>query len=508
MNGLKFAQPWWLAAIPAAMVLSLILFRWADVKRRKALHAFASERLLETLTSSVSTRRRFIKKILWVASVVLVFVSLARPQWGFRWEEVKRKGIDILIAVDTSKSMLAEDVKPNRLTRAKLAVSDLVEKLDGDRIGLIAFAGTAFLQCPLTLDYDAFGQALDALDVNTIPRGGTNIASALEEAQKTFQLGNSNHKILILLTDGEDLEANGIEAAKQVAKQDLRVFTVGVGSVAGELIPMPMEGGGIEFLRDASGQPVKSHLDENTLRQIAEATGGFYVPLGQQNEGLKTVYEQGLAPIPKQELFSRMNKVYKERFQWPLGLALLCLIVEFLISDRRKAGTWMDWKRGIRFPWKRKGIAILVLCLAATISAEASPWKGERAYKQQDYDHAFEQYKQAAETHPGKAEFQFNAGAAAFKAKKYPEALRAFEQALKTDKTDLQQQAFYNLGNTQYRLGQETEKTDRSQTIQQWQSALQSYERAMTLKSDDADAKYNDEFVKKKLEKLQQLPPP
>ena len=209
--------------------------------------------------------------------------------------------------------------------------------MDGDRVGLIAFAGNAFLQCPLTLDYDAFRQSLDALDTKIIPRGGTDIAAAIHEAEAALEGNGNNERILVLLTDGEDLEGNALDAARAAAKNGLKIFTVGVGSASGELIPVADEEGGTQFTKDASGQFVKSRLDETMLKQIAEATGAMYQPLGQQAQGLETIYTTRVwRSSPGDELASRMQKVDIERFQWPLALGLLCLVLEPLIGIRRK----------------------------------------------------------------------------------------------------------------------------------------------------------------------------
>jgi len=496
---MKFEFPAWLIVIAVAIPLLIWAFRRFDRIRAEALKHFAAPHLLEMLTANVSVGLRSVKRWLFALVIVLCLVALARPQAGFRWQEVKRKGIDILFAIDTSKSMLAQDVNPDRLTRAKLAVTDLVEKLQGDRVGLIAFAGSSFLQSPLTLDYDAFRQSLDALDTGIIPKGGTDIATAIREAESAFSLGGQNHKILVILTDGEDLEANGIAAAKQAAKNGMRIFTVGVGSSGGELIPIPGESGGIDFLKDAQGKPVKSKLDDSTLRKIAEAAGGSYEPLGRQGEGLDTLYERTLSQIPKQELSSRMNKIYTERFQWPLALAVLLLVIESMLGDRRSA-------RKLKFEisklkWARAAGAFVLLALAAP--AWASPQSAEKAYQSGKFPEAVSDYKAAAEKNPGKPELVFNTGAAAYKSGAFAEAAAAFQKSMKTDQVELQQQAFYNLGNTQYRIGQQTEKTKPEQTIQAWQQALGSYESAMGLRKDDADAKFNYEFVKKKLEELQ-----
>ncbi|HEY2344099.1 MAG TPA: VWA domain-containing protein, partial [Chthoniobacteraceae bacterium] len=264
---MQFAQPLWLIVGAVACALLAWQYRRFDRAQRAALAQFAGARLLDKLTSSVSPGRRRVKRALFTLGVGLLFVALARPQAGFEWQETHRKGLEILFAVDTSKSMLAEDVKPSRLARAKLAVTDLVAKLNGDGVGLLAFAGNGFLQCPVTLDYDAFQESLDALDTNTIPRGGTDIASAIREAEAVFQTRSAADKILVLITDGEDLGGEGIAAAEEAAKHGVKIFTVGVGSAAGELIPVPNENGGVEFAKDENGQLVKSHLDEATLKK-------------------------------------------------------------------------------------------------------------------------------------------------------------------------------------------------------------------------------------------------
>ena len=251
---MKFAEPIWLIAGLIACTLLGWLYRRFDRRQHAALTAFVSPHLLDQLTRSVSPGRRRLKHALIVMGVACVFTALARPQAGYRWEETHRKGLDILFAVDTSKSMLTQDVKPDRLTRAKLAVDDMVNKLDGDDVGLLAFAGDAFLQSPLTLDYDAFRESLDALDTNTIPRGGTDMARAITEAQAAFTAENDHDKILVLITDGEDLDGNAVAAAGAAAKDGVKIFTVGVGTTVGELIPVPAENGGTEFLKDSSGQ--------------------------------------------------------------------------------------------------------------------------------------------------------------------------------------------------------------------------------------------------------------
>lgn len=503
---MKFAEPYWIfIGLFACAAIALLYMRF-DRWQRSALSTFAAGHLLKQLTVSYSRRRTHLKRTLFLIGVALLFVVLSRPQWGYRWEETKRRGIDILFAVDTSKSMLAQDIKPDRLTRAKLAVTDLVSKLEGDRVGLIAFAGSAFLQSPLTLDYDAFRQSLDALDTEIIPRGGTNVASAIREAQQTFA-ASENQKIVVLITDGEDLEAKGVQAATAAAKAGLKVYTVGVGSASGELIPAPDANGGTEFAKDESGQLVKSRLDEAALQEIAQATGGMYQALGQQGQGLETIYQQALAPLPKQELMSRRQKVYIERFQWPLLAGLACLLLEMIIGTRKAAS--LRSRRFVPLParFRLRGLkpahaAAAVALIALPSVVDASPQSAERAYEKGNFKEAQEQYKQAAEKHPDTAALQFNLGAAAYKAGEFDKAVPAFQKTLQSDQLNVQQLAYYNLGNTQFRLGQKSAEEKPEETIKTWEEALQSYEAALKLKPDDADAKFNRDLVKKKLEEL------
>ena len=510
---MNFAEPLWLIAGLAAGLLLGWRYRRFDRQQHTALTTFASPHLLDRLTRSVSAGRRQWKHALVIAGVAGLFVALARPQAGYRWEETHRKGLDILFAVDTSKSMLAQDVKPDRLTRAKLAVSDLVDKLNGDSVGLIAFAGEAFLQSPVTLDYDAFHEALNALDTSVIPRGGTDIACAIGEAQTAFHAEKDHDKILVLVTDGEDLEGNAVTAAEAAAKDGVKIFTVGVGSATGELIPVPAENGGTEFAKDAAGQFVKSRLDETMLKKIATVTGGMYQPLGQQGEGLTAIYRQGLAPFQRHELAARQHRVYLEQFQWPLLAALGCLLAELLIGTRKRLPRVVEApisSKAARLAARRPKLAppaaaaALVLAMVAWPGfVQASPQSAEKAYRKGDFATAEQQYQAAAAKAPGKPELEFNAGSAAYKAALFDKSADAFQKSLKTDQVKLQQDSYYNLGNTQYRLGQKTETTNPQQTIPVWQQAIQSYEAALQLKADDVDARYNRDLVKKKLEQLQ-----
>lgn len=489
------SPPWLLAAVAAAIAL-LLFWRRADRSRRAALERFAAPQLLADLTASVSARRRSVKRSLVVAGVLLAGLALAGPQYGFTWEETQRRGIDVLIALDTSRSMLAQDVAPNRLERAKLAVRDLVDQLGSDRVGLIAFAGSAFLQCPLTLDHAAFLESLDALQPGVIPTPGSDLASALRTAEQALATEQRNVKLLVLFSDGEDLGGSAIEAAKHAAEQGIRVFTVGVGSDNGELIPVPSAKGGTEFLKDPQGQYVKSKLDAETLRQVAELTGGFYEPLGRRGEGVTAIYDRALAPLPKEELASRMRRVPIERFQWPLALALLFLGLEPMVRERVSRGRGRRGKAA-------SGIVLLLASLAAAGTAHAaSVREAQRLYAAGKYAQALAEYQAAVGDKPT-PQLDFNMGAAAYKAGQYGDAAGAFARALGSDDPKLQEQGFYNLGNAQFRLGEQTKESKPQQTMQAWQQALDAYEGALKVDPKDEDARYNRDFVKHALEELQ-----
>jgi Ca-activated chloride channel family protein len=322
----------WVLLLAPVLVVFLI---WGFRARRRALMRFAAPSLTEQLADSVRPAARRWKAILTVAAVLLMALALTQPRWGFEWREVKRTGVDIAVLLDVSKSMLTEDVRPNRLAQAKYAVQDLLEKLRGDRIGLIAFAGTAFVQCPLTVDYEAFRLTLKDADPRIIPRGGTAIGVAIRTALKAFEAGEGRDRAIVLITDGEETEGDALAAADEAAKAGVKIYTIGVGTAEGELIPIREEGKPMEFLKDRDGAVVKSRLNEEMLKQLALKTGGIYVRSVPGDFGIDTIYDKGIAQLQRKEYQTRLQKRYFERFQWPLGLAFALLVVESFVSDRR-----------------------------------------------------------------------------------------------------------------------------------------------------------------------------
>src|SRR5882672_6563312 len=332
---MRFAHPQILSLLAVFPPLMLVFFWWSWHKRQQLITQFIQARLLSALTVGISPARLKLRLASLVLSVVCIILALARPQWGFDWEPTKQRGLDILVAIDTSKSMLAEDIAPNRLNRAKLAALDLMRQAKSDRLGLIAFAGTAFLQCPLTVDDTAFRQSVETLDVNIIPQGGTALAEVIQTAMAAFKEGD-NYKALVLLTDGEDHDSGAVDAAKKAAEAGLQIFAVGIGSAEGELLRIKDANGRTDYVRDEDGNVVKSHLNEELLKDIAKETQyGIYLRL-QGAKSIETLYQQGLSRLPKSEHQEKLVRQYHERYQWPLALALILLTIEMLFPERKR----------------------------------------------------------------------------------------------------------------------------------------------------------------------------
>lgn len=330
---MRFAQPHFIALFLATCTL-IIFYAWSFRIRRKVRERFAQRELLPELLTQVNPKRQMLRAACLVTGIFFCLVAWMRPQWGFRWQEVKRRGLDIIIAVDTSKSMLASDIKPNRLERAKLAIRDFAQNLKGDRIGLVAFAGSAFLECPLTVDYGGFLLSLENVDTGTIPKGGTFISGAIKEAMRSFPTGEKKSKVLVIITDGEDHEGDPVLSAEEAKKEGVIIFCIGIGTREGELIFVDEQGGDKEFLKDSQGNAVKSRLNEEVLQKIALTTGGMYIRSTSAEFGLDLLYRKRLSAMEKSDFESKMNKFYEERYQIFLALGLLLILTETLISEK------------------------------------------------------------------------------------------------------------------------------------------------------------------------------
>jgi Ca-activated chloride channel family protein len=329
-----FAEPRWLWLAAGAPVLLAWLHAHAARKRREQLAKMASPQFIGQLSASHSPARRRLKEILLLLAIAFAGLALARPQWGSVETSNAFVGEDVVFALDCSLSMTTSDVLPSRMQRAKFAMLDFVKHQSHGRVGLVAFAGSAFLQCPLTFDADAFEETLMSLDEKTIPIPGTDIGRALNEAYRAMDKG-SRRKLVVLVTDGEDLEKSGIAAAKKLATNGVVVFTIGVGTPTGKEIQTRNAAGQPELLRDAHGEIVRSQLDETTLREIAQVTGGNYYPLGTLGDGLLKV-RSAIHTLDTASGQRPAEKNGVDRYYFCVAGGLVLLVMESLIGTRRK----------------------------------------------------------------------------------------------------------------------------------------------------------------------------
>jgi Mg-chelatase subunit ChlD len=416
-----FAEPRWLWLAWMAPGLLLLLLPYAARARRRQMAAFAAPDLHESLLRSHSARRRVVKNLLVILIMAGLGLALARPQWGEQEEVTQALGEDVLFVLDGSRSMMAADVRPNRLTRAKLAILDFVQRFGRGRIGLVVFAGQAFLQCPLTFDYDAFGEALMAVDDQTIPVPGTDIGRALDEAFLAMEK-DRRRKSMVLVTDGEDLEKLGIKKARALAEKGVVVYAIGVGTPAGAPLLVGNAQGVLEPVRHASGQPVESRLDEATLRAIAEATHGLYEPLGALGEGMTKVRQSvdSAAFLPGA---SPRRKLGVDRFHVPLAVVTVLLVVESLLGTRRRG---------------RAVLPLLLLFLSAGVpSASAAELAVKPPVTPRDF---------------------YNDGTQKLRQGKWREAEQALQTAVGTQNERVQAPALYNLGHVRFQQGLEALK--------------------------------------------------
>ena len=516
---MTFGAPEWLWGL-LLIPLLIALFMRAEHRGLQRLQQFVSARLLPQLAGTVNRRRRIIRFGLLLLGLALAIGSLAQPRWGYTFEDVKRKGLDLLVAVDTSRSMLSNDVQPNRLDRVKLAIQDLIDELQGDRVGLIAFAGRAFLQAPLTIDYDAVIEAVNDLDTKTIPEGGTNISSAITLATQSFGKSAMGNRALIIFTDGEELSGDAAKTAKAAADAGVRIFTIGVGTPQGSLIPVTSDNGETSFVKDSAGQVVKSKLDDKRLREVAEATGGFYLHLENGPRTMQQVQSEGLTKMQAAEMDVRLSRRPIERYEWPLGGALIALALSILIPERKRVRERAYVPAPARNaahnlaggPAKAAGAAAAILILLCSSAFATAP--GINAYQQGKFENAYKEFQETLKSHPqsrAEEKLQFDSAAAAYKLKDYNKALESFSQALLTPDTGLQTKGHYNLGNTLYQRG-EMQKTD-DKKLSDWTNALDHYEQTLKLDPQNKEAKDNYEYVKRKIDELknkkeQQQPSP
>ena len=375
---MKFVNPyllnlfWGLIPVVGIMVYGIL-------KRKKILLEFATRSMLPAIAPGFDLKRQWVKTALITIAFGFSIVALAGPQLGFRWEKTTQKGVDIMIALDCSKSMLAEDIQPNRLERAKREIIDLLQMLKSDRAGLVAFSGKALLQCPLTLDHDAFNIFLKVLEPEFLPVGGTDLDAAIQTCYSGFEKASDTQKAIIVITDGESTTGTAVETAKEMAKQGIKIFCIGVGGREGA--PIPDTQGG--FKKDASGNIVLSRVDEKGLQELAAVTGGAYVRSVAGDMDLDLIYtDKILGTMERKTVTSGKKKVWENRYQWFLFPGLMLLLIEMLLPAKKKP-------HGV-------SIFILAVLMAATVcppdvaaqSVSSSVKKGIQAFEKQNYQQA------------------------------------------------------------------------------------------------------------------------
>jgi len=318
-----------------ALPILVLFFLWARNARVRSRESFARPSKFAILAQTYSRTGRVWKLILLLLATAFIIIAAARPQWGTHAVMMKRQGLDIMIVLDTSNSMEAEDLKPNRLEKAKQEIRGIVERLSGDRIGLVLFAGQSFIHCPLTLDYSAFNIFMDVVGTDIIPTQGTAIGDAIETALAGYEKEDRKYKVMILLTDGEDHDTKPIEAAEKASEMGVKIYTIGLGSVRGEPIPIKNKRGDVlGYKKDENGEVVMTSLDESTLRQIAEITDGSYYRATAGELELDRIYEEILG-LERRELEGKLMTQYEDRFQYPLAAGVFLLILDFLVTDRK-----------------------------------------------------------------------------------------------------------------------------------------------------------------------------
>lgn len=489
---MTFAAPIWLVITGVLIFVLICLLSFGLRQRGKLLALFAAERLLPLLTEEANIKRIITKSTLIVLALGSIGIALSRPQYGIELTERKARGLDIVFVLDSSKSMLASDLRPNRLERAKLAVLDLVGRLDGDRIGLVAFAGHAFLQTPPTLDYAAFRESLNSVDPEVMTRGGSDLGNAIEEASKAFP-AQDNIKVVVLLTDGQDLSGTSLKAAKSVSEDGIKIYTIGIGTPAGEYLKIPNADGSERFVRDAEGKPVRSQLDESTLQEIAQLTKGSYSRLSDQS--LDQLFNSVIANLPRTERESEMQEVRIERFQWAIAIAFLLLVLELCLPRRIS---------------NKQSFAALTLCLIVVpLDGQARENQIVKPESKTQLSDPLEQ-----ENIPDEIDTQvsdpreiYNNAYGAFRRGDYEVAHASFAQAVR-DSTDLnlQRDAIYNMGHAAYQIGEAAfQAQDFTSAIDQWISAEALFESSTQIDPSDTNAKQDAEQVAKRRQALEEL---
>ena len=488
---MHFAYPhvlWLLWLLPPIAGLYVL----AANRKKAALERFSEEQFLDQLLPGRSRTRSLFRGLMLGLALASMLAALAGPRWGFRWEEVERRGVDLVVALDLSRSMLAEDAKPDRLAAAKREIRDLIDLLEGDRVGLVVFAGTALVQCPLTLDYGAFSVFLDQLNPNSVPIGGTDLAAAVETATGTFVKEERSGRAVLLITDGEDHSGALREAATKAKAQGVHVFVVGMGSPEG--VPIPDGSGG--FIKE-SGRVVLSKLDEGGLKELALTTGGSYVRSVEGDLDLRKVYLEDIKQtLESRSLSSSRQKRWEERFQPFLLLALFFLLAEATVGPPRSKKTSTRQSSGAPL-----ASVLFLLSLTAGVFGGVSPAQagwfssddparlGYSAFRDGRFSEALENWLRAQTDTPTDRRLDYNVAQAHYRLEDYPSAETSFRAASATGDTQLAADAWYGVGNSAFQQGRYPE-------------AIAAFEEVLELRPEDEDAEANRDLAQRRYEEL------
>ena len=473
---------WLLATIP---VFAAAYWAYTRHKRRQ-LEAFGDAELMEQLMPNASRVRPTVKFSIVLVALALLIIAAARPQFGQSERTEKRQGIEAIVALDISNSMLAEDVAPNRLDRAKQMLSKLMDNMVNDKVGLVVFAGDAFVQLPITCDYVSAKMFLNSIKPELIKTQGTAIGQALSTSIRCFGEQSDASRAIILITDGENHEDDAVAVAKRAKEMGIQVLVVGIGKPEGSPIPMP---GTNNFRKDREGNVVVSRLNEDMCREIAQAGGGIYVRCDNTNTATKAIQKE-LDKLATQEIETQVFTDYNEQFQSFALIALLLLVIDFFIFNRKnKSISKMD----IFGEHRVLTIALLLVSVNTFAQKEAGDVRrGNKDYRQQNYTEAEVDYRRALEKNKNGYEAHYNLGDALFKQDKYADAQAEFETAAKMldKKADKERYAksMHNIGNCNY-------------AQQQYDKAVQAYMESLRANPKDNDTRYN---LVKAMEMLQQ----
>lgn len=482
----RFSEPIYLYLLVLIPILGIVRF----VLRRCQMHKLrkcVDKDLLKELAPDVSKWRSAAKFWLLAFSFAFLAFVLARPQMGTKISSEKRSGIETVIAVDVSNSMLAEDVAPSRLDRSKMMVENMVEKFTDDKVGLIVFAGESFVQLPITSDYVSAKMFLSSISTSMITTQGTDIAQAIKMAVGCFTPQEGVGKAIIVITDGEDHEGGAIEAAKDARKRGMRVFILGVGSTSGSPIPVP---GSNDYMIDNAGNTVMSALNEAMCKEIASAGGGAYIHVD-NNSNAQEQLDNELDKLAKKEFANNIYSDYDEQFQAFAIIALLLLIIEVCVLERKNPLI----KRINIFGGKSRKVATLLVVAASIASAGAQERRdikeGNKKFRQGNFADSEVYYRKALEKNTKNPQALYNLGNALFAQKSDSAAVRNFEKAISAEKNPLRQaMAYHNIGVV-------------CQSHKMYQEAIEAYKNALRRNPADDEARYNMELCKRQQKKQQ-----